>query len=466
MKNTMPSPVHPRWLATLLADNRPPPRLFAWTPANLPSLRAASLAQGNHESHTNGDDFHTIPNSSEERIFIIGAGNIGRLYASYMAQHPNPLPITLVVHRKELLSQWVASEGIGVSNIGGSRVFRSKQFNIEWWTDTRPQFGPVREVADGKKLRNVFIATKATAGLPEADRLRRYLGRSSSVVFAQNGVCKLWPPHGPSYIAGRYQAGDAPTFSACVVNHGVASSGPFSSIHSVPADASIGPVLWAPDPTPPRVQQTRQHKRRPWDNFFIRYIASTPLLDTKRVSSGELWLLQLEKLVANSAINPLSALLRCKTGILFASDDPHDPLAKVLDKMLWQTSSVIQRLINHDISRDIVASYTEQQYGAGIDGNLHEALAKVRIKLTQRFSPPVLKAKLYVFGRKLDAHRSSMLQDAEAGRKTEVRDFNGWIVDMAHFLDPDLDVSVHQGLIELIESGQALDKEELAKRLL
>jgi 2-dehydropantoate 2-reductase len=59
-----------------------------------------------------------------------------------------------------------------------------------------------------------------------------------------------------------------------------------------------------------------------------------------------------------------------------------------------------------------------------------------------------------------------MLQDAEAGRETEIRDFNGWVVDMADFLGTDLDVSIHRGLIELVERGETLDKEELARRLL
>jgi 2-dehydropantoate 2-reductase len=59
-----------------------------------------------------------------------------------------------------------------------------------------------------------------------------------------------------------------------------------------------------------------------------------------------------------------------------------------------------------------------------------------------------------------------MLQDIEAGRKTEIRDFNGWIVDMACFLGTDLDVSVHRGLIGLVERCESLDKMELGRALL
>ncbi|KAH7196234.1 ketoisovalerate reductase [Fusarium oxysporum] len=450
----MASQVHPSWLPALLADARLSPKLFAWSPANIRPTTTSKLRETISNGHHHEDRVHDASNDSDKRIFIVGPGNIGRLFASHLVRRPNPLPITLVVPRKELLSQWVESEGIGLVDPDHGKVLTSKRFNIEWWTETRPQYGPVREVADGEKLRNVFIATKAAAALTEADRLRRYLGRSTSVVFAQNGICKLWPPHGPLYVASRYGTENAPTFSACVVNHGVSSAGPFMSIQSVSGDASIGPVFSASD-------------KRPSDDFFNKYIASTPFLETKQVSSGELWLMQLEKLVKNAAVNPLTALLRCKSGELFTSPDSQDPLTRVLDKLLWEISAVIQGLINHDASLDIVSSYAEQthQDETGCE-DFHQSVAKIRMKLTERFSQPVLKSKLYAFGRKITEHRSSMLQDAEAGKQTEIRDFNGWVVDMADFLGTGLDVSIHQGLIKLIEQGQILDKEELARKLL
>lgn len=350
----------------------------------------------------------------------------------------------------------------------GSRVLESKRFNVEWWTETRPQHGPVREVANGGTLGKVFISTKADAGLAEVDRLRRYLGRSSSVVFAQNGVSKLWPPYGPMYVANRYCRNDAPTFSACVVNHGVSSAGPFLSIHTAPADAFIGPIPYTSGPLPrcenhPKMKRLDENS----DSFFSHYISTTPQLDTKLVCAGELWLIQLEKLVTNATINPLTALLRCKTGDLFTSYDSEDFLARVLDKLLWQASAVIQALINHRASVDMVTSYAEtvQRLMPGADDYFKD-FSKICRKLTVRFSQPILKAKLYAFGRKISEHRSSMLQDVVAGRKTEIQDLNGWIVDMADFLGMGLDVSVHRGLMELIESGRVLDKNELARELL
>ncbi|PMB65768.1 putative 2-dehydropantoate 2-reductase [Beauveria bassiana] len=467
----MPSPEHPSWLSALLADTRPAPKLFAWSPANLDSPTAVKPGRADRDDFDPGKYAVEAPIASAlepvKRIYIVGPGNVGRLYASYMSRQRNALPITLVVHRKELLSQWVTSEGVVLADRGG-KVTKNKQFDVEWWTESRPRYGPVREVADGEKLHNVFISTKADAGLGEADRLRRYLGRCSSVVFAQNGVSKLWAPYGPLYVASRYQAEDAPSFSACVVNHGIsAAAGLFHSIHTSPSDAFIGPIFKGSAAAPAHGQNKRRHRLDDDDDFFTTYISSTPFLDTKHVSSGQLWIIQLEKLVLNAAINPLTTLLRCKTGQLFASYDSHDALTRVLDQLLWQASAVIQALINHDANMGMMASYAETVHRLvpGSD-DYGRNFANIRRKLTVRFSQPILKAKLYAFGLKIREHRSSMLQDAEAGRKTEIRDVNGWIVDMAEYLDLDLDVRIHRGLIELIEECVVLDKEELARRLL
>ena len=435
----------PSWLKSLLSDQGPPPKLFAWTPANIESTGKPQTQTGQV----------ALPGAAEDldrRIFILGVGNIGRLFASYLARHPQPPPITLVVHRKELLSTWVHGEGIELTRDG--LATKNKDFNVEWWTDTAPEHGRVQEVANGHKLRNLLIATKASAAMPEADRLRGYLDSNSTIVFAQNGMSKLWPPHGPTYLTSRYLSGSAPNVLACVVNHGVLSAGPFKSVHTAPADACVGPVLLSTQP-PPSVE------------YLTAKIASTPLLNFKAVSSGELWLLQLEKLVMNAVINPLTALLRCKNGDLFTSEDQNDPLTPALDKILSQTSTVLRALINHDDSAGILASYARSsQQHMSDDGHHKETIDSHRMELAERFSQSRLKSKLCTFGRKVGENRSSMLQDIEAGRQTEVRDFNGWIMDTATYLDDTLDISAHRALTEWVERGLIFDRQELAQRLL
>ena len=272
--------------------------------------------------------------------------------------------------------------------------------------------------------------------MPMLDKVRRYLDARSTVAFAQNGMCKLWPPHGTAYTA-RYADG-APSFLACVVNHGVLSNGAFHSLHAAPADASIGPVLLSD-----------KH-----DGYLLNMVATAPGLDARAVSSGELWVLQLEKLVMNAVINPLTALIRCRTGVLFEED--RGILADVMHTLLVEISAVLQALIRDDSSADVVASY------AAASG---DAVDSVKDKLCAKFDVPPLEAYLWTYGKKVGANRSSMLQDADAGKPTEVRDFNGWIVDMARFLGA-LDVSANEAVVDLIESKAILTQQELGTRLL
>ncbi|UKZ53623.1 hypothetical protein TrVGV298_007418 [Trichoderma virens] len=430
----------PAWLQSLLDNTRPAPKLYAWSPENVDS----SISGNDNSKHSNSDDL-------DRRIFILGVGNLGRLYASCLSmQSPRP-PITLVVHRKELLSQWIQSPGLEITRLG--KLYSGKdEFQIEWWTEQAPTQGPVREVAQASKIRNLIIATKAAAAMPETDKLRRYLDSTSSLAFLQNGMSKLWPPHGQEYIAKRYPDNSGPNILACVTNHGVLSEGPFKSLHASPADTAIGPVLLN-DNTP---------YPAPSVAYLTEAIATAPDLNARSVTRAELWVSQLQKLVVNSSINPLTAILRCKNGVLF--ENPNGVIAKVIDRLLYESGAVLQTLINHPSSAQILTDSTE------IEG---QSLDVLREELTLRFSQPQLRTMLYKIGQIVKDNTSSMLQDARAGKSTEIRDFNGWLVETAGFLgknssgqQSDLDVSCHRALIALVESGAVLDESELAKQLL
>lgn len=423
----------PPWLTQLLDDQKSPPKLFAWTPSNLSS-------DGNHQSQNIQD--------LDRRVYILGIGNMGRLYANYLAKCTNPPPITLVVHRKELLSQWEQSDGIEFTRSG--ILEKNKNFSIEWWTENPPEHGPVREVVDGSKIRNLIISTKASAALPEADRLRSYLDDQSTVAFAQNGMSKLWPPHGPAYASARYPNGTAPNFLALITTHGVTSVAPFKSIHASNADVAAGPVLLS----------------RQWPqeaDYLLNMVAQAPYLEGRRVPRADLWVLQLEKLIVNSVINPLTGILRCQNGVLFA--EPGGVIERVMDRLLDEASSVLQALVNHSSSSEIIASASTEDSSV-VAPNGADSTAALRRDLTERFAQPRLREMLHRVGEKVKENTSSMLQDVRAGKQTEIRDFNGWLVDTATFLDAGLDVSTHEGLVELVESGAVLSAEELGRRFL
>ncbi|ATY65136.1 2-dehydropantoate 2-reductase [Cordyceps militaris] len=430
----------PPWLSSLLESNNPAPKLYAWTPAHLGLSPASSSAPP-------ADD-------AARRLYILGLGNLGRLYALYIRSRAHdPPPITLLVHRKELLAQWHASNGIQVTC--RDQVHTCKDFAIEWWAEEPPpetdSHAPIREAADGGTIHNLLVTTKAQAALPEVDRMRRYLGAQSAVAFAQNGMSKLWPPHGASYMAARFPSGGSGSSGGgftpllCVTNHGLYSTGPFSSVFAAPADAYLGPVVLQDTPAAPA----------PSAAYLTSQITGTAILNAASFSSLDVWVLQLEKLIVNTCINPLTAILRCKTGGLFVTPDGIP--ARVMDRLLASSSRILQALVADASSAPILATDAQRR-----------SPAELRAELTARFAQPGLRAMLHRAGIRVKDNKSSMLQDVEAGKPTtEIRDFNGWLVDAAAYLGAEsIDVSVHQQVIDLVERRVVMNEEQLAAHFL
>lgn len=404
----------PRWLQTVLNDSAPPPRPYAWTIDNLGGHNKAQPVQRHDDAR---------------RVYILGVGNLGRLYATCLAQLSEPPPITLVLHRRSLLEHWASDAGIEMTRYGV--LERLSSFDIEWWTDQRPIHGPVREIAHGDRISNLIVATKAAHAIPQTDRLRRYLDASSNVLFVQNGMNKLWPPYGDLYSGHRWPGANHPNFLHGVTMHGVFSEGPFTSVHAAPADVVIGPVH--PNQTP--------------SVYLTKLITTAPHLAGRAVSRSELWVLQLEKLVINVIINPLTAILRVRNGALF--EDPKGEMDQVMDKLLRQTSNVFQALVKHPSSQAIFSNSELSQND-----------------MLQRLSTSSLREMLYRVGAKVKQNKSSMFQDVETGRQTEIQDLNGWLIETAQLLDQDLDVDCHKTLVDLVEQGVRLDQAALATRLL
>lgn len=403
----------PPWLQAVANDATPAPKLFAWSPAN---LGYRSTIQGSCNDSTI---------DRARRIHILGVGNIGILFATSLSQLSDGPPITLVVHKRELLEIWARDPGLLITRDGNTD--RMSDFDVEWWTDQEPSKGPKRQVGDGHPIRHLLVSTKSSAALAEVDRLRGYLDSNSSVAFAQNGMCKLWQPYGEHYISLRYPQGDQPAWLACVITHGVTSLGRFRSEHVSVANVKIGPVYIGQSDTP--------------ISYLAEMLRRAPFLNGEQVTLKQLWILQLEKLVVNSIINPLTAILGCKNGRLF--ETPEGPLMQVVEALVDEASGVLQVLVQHQCTGDIMASAEDHSH------------------LAFRFSTRQLKLMLVDIGHRVKDNTSSMLQDYRAGRPTEIQDFNGWLVDMAAFLGVQSLTARHQALIHLVEKGIRMDEKSL-----
>ncbi|KAK1674621.1 ketopantoate reductase PanE/ApbA C terminal-domain-containing protein [Colletotrichum godetiae] len=434
----------PVWLQPYLSHmpQKTAPKLYAWSLSNLEENQSVLRSS---PGRLDGSISHQQHRSHQQRIYVLGVGNLGILFASSLASLPNSPPITLVVHRKDLLLSWRQQPGIEVTR--GDSTQRYLDFDVELWSEEEPSLGPAREVADGQEIPNLIVTTKASQALPQVDRARRYLNDRSTVAFAQNGMCKLWPPHGDSYMASRFPGASAshPNWLACVTTHGVTSLGQFKSLHASEADLKVG--LVSPNNSADNA------------SYLSNLLAESPHLNGQVVARDELWILQLEKLVVNSVINPLTAILRCKNGDLFTKKD--GTIANIIDFLLMEASNILKALIQ-DRSVGVILQ-TAPGMALATEDEMTRKIGRRRRDLLGRFSHKKLKEMLYSVGHKVRENTSSMLQDVRAGKPTEVNEFNGWLVEMAAYLEGRIDVVHHKNLVDLVENNTVLSEESLGK---
>ncbi len=491
----------PQWLSRILQDHAPAPRIYRWTVDDI----VRGKATGGHDgTATTSEDSHqaskkpsrigvqsasaSAVDDGRQRIYVLGVGNMGRLFAASLAKLDNRPPITLVVHRPGLLEQWQKRPRVILhppsSLENGNREepeSRMAWFDVEMWSETPPparqdtaqdstagahtSSAPSTEVG---AISNLILATKAQDALLTVDWLRRYLSAESSVAFAQNGINKLWPPFGALYGASRFGARQplaaghkgprsSPLWLACVVTHGVFSTGPFESVHASPGHVSLGAI--STDGLPSGDAAGAQGA------YLVQQLLAAPQLCAHWAPQSELWVIQLEKLAVNSVINPLTAILRCKNGALFASENgAASPSGRgrqqtsivpmIIDQLLWEASAVFQALAAQGLESGGVLA-------ADGRGGRSDALV-------ERLQFDRLRSMVYRVGDAVKDNTSSMLQDVQSGKTTEVRELNGWIVEMARYLESvdafsqrQVSMKAHQTMVDLVEAGAHLTIDQL-----
>jgi 2-dehydropantoate 2-reductase len=127
--------------------------------------------------------------------------------------------------------------------------------------------------------------------------------------------------------------------------------------------------------------------------------ANSGMLEVEGLEPGAILQAQLAKLVVNSILNPLTALCGCKTGQLFNNQD-----AKTLYSRLLPEAGVIVRAL------------------------------LPREDLKDAFSDEALDALVMRVVRQVANNTSSMLQDIQAGRRTEIDYINRYLVTQAQRL--------------------------------
>jgi hypothetical protein len=79
---------------------------LSWIISHIPSLHPriqySTVKMSGKEAYTPP----VLEDGDSNRIYILGPGNIGRLFAHAIAKEPSSPPLTLLVHRTALLKDW------------------------------------------------------------------------------------------------------------------------------------------------------------------------------------------------------------------------------------------------------------------------------------------------------------------------------------------------------------------------
>lgn len=341
--------------------------------------------------------------SASRRIYVIGIGNIGKLFAHALATKLDPTPITLLLHRASLLDAWKdAGNTIEIVTDGMSN--RDGTYDVE-------VIGPPEDAAGlpGSIIENLIVATKTIHTVNALSSIKHRLGTTSTIMFAQNGMGVVeevsqtvfpLPATRPRYLAG-------------ITSHGIYTQGSFSSVHAGKGTVTVGDVDAGHQGT----------------SYITQQMLKASILAAKEVSSSELKLLQLEKLVVNAMMNPLTVVFDRRNGELFSSPS----ISRLMSLLLSEASHVIRSL--PEMKNDPTTS--------------------------DRFSMARLHGIVLHVAEITAKNTSSMLQDVKAGRPTEIDYINGYIVRRGEELG--IDCNNNRRLSDLVRHAQVITEAEIGQ---
>lgn len=217
-----------------------------------------------------------------------------------------------------------------------------------------------------------------------------------------------------------------PNYVASIISHGLSSVNTFSSIHYGLNAAIIG-IL-------PRGQvvdaQTDESEGTPPtepSRYLIQQILDAPSLAGHEVSTTEIIPAQMEKLITNAMINPLTVIFDRRNGELFGSSK--------IQRLMW--------LLLHEASL-VLRTLPELQQPTG---------------LPSRFSSERLERLVMNMAEINANNRCSMLQDVKAGKQTEIDYINGYIIRRGEQLG--IDCSHNRTLVQMVKENHVINESQI-----
>ena len=289
-------------------------------------------------------------NPSSPHWHILGAGAIGGLWASYLFKAGRP--VTLLLRDAQRLADYRQAGGI-IAQLGASAELLAIPADC-------PQF-----LDKAAPIQHLLITTKAQQSLAALEAIAPRLADKPTVLLLQNGL---------GVAQSLRQRLPGATLLQGSTTEGAYRNAPFALVHAGRGQTLIG-------------QSGAEHDPARLSDADLAHLAASLSPPPLAVALSEdidalLW----RKLAINCAINPLTAIYRCRNGELL-----DNPVA------LAQLQAVVEEI--HSLS-----------------------LALGREAAVADLLPQVLDV-----ARNTGLNRSSMLQDIEAGRPSEIDFITGYL---------------------------------------
>lgn len=378
------------------------------------------------------------------RIHILGTGSVGKLIAHSLRGIANPPPITLLFHRYKLLKAWRKSSREIILETDGYTVPRSG-FDVELAVPKARKHGqPEEEEQESSEsypedtttseaenqeepIHNLIVTVKAGQTISALSAVKQRLLPTSTICFLQNGMgviddvnAALFPDpeQRPNYMQG-------------IITHGVnqpsATLNPFTAIHAGHGTIALG-ILQREESG---MDITRSVPFAQTSRYLLRTLTRTPVLAAVGMPPADLLQQQLEKLAVNAVVNPLTVLLDAPNGSILYNY----ALTRTMRLLLAEISLVLRNLPE---LRGLPNAAT-------------------------RFSPDRLETLVVSVANSTGKNISSMLADVRAGRQTEIRWINGYVVKRGEEMGTQC--VCNYMMMQLVEGKHNMIERELADQV-
>jgi 2-dehydropantoate 2-reductase len=150
-----------------------------------------------------------------------------------------------------------------------------------------------------------------------------------------------------------------PLFLTSVVFHGVHSLDAFTSVHAGVGYIPVGDVRL--DPRFPSLIPASLAQ----PSYLLDLVMAAPAIHALTVSLQEFLIVQLEKLVVNAVLNPLTALFRVRNGELYS----YPCLARLIRTVIKETCQVILALPEFtSVDSETTGRSVKERFTVGVAG--------------------------------------------------------------------------------------------------